>query len=621
MERIVTPGAFDPPWDERKRTVMKLMQSQQSRFSMYLYLMLGIVFLLGLSFFVLAFEQDKYERALEKRTLSIRLAEELRQSSNDLTRLVRTYVTTGDRTFKDQFQAVVDIRDGRRPRPINYNLAYWDFKAGGTDPGATAADAAGETVALLELMRRAGVTEAELGNLARSKARSDELVRIENQAMALVEENTPTDPAKRDRALRMLVDEHFLSLKAEVMRPIVETERMITERTQVAVDTAHQRLQAAIASLFIFGALLVVLILKLQQKLRLIIGCSIPDLQRTIARLRSGDFLTPVPLDARNPDSVLGWIAQTQRKLAQLDLTHFKAIVDSSDDAIISKTSRGIIASWNQGAEKIFGYTAGEMIGKPMQTIIPESRLHEEPEILERIARGEKVDHFETQRLHRDGHLVDVSVTISPIRDQSGTVIGASKIARDISRAKAAEAEIQRLAFYDTLTGLANRRLLQDRLQQTLARASRDQTYFAVLFLDLDNFKALNDTRGHEAGDELLKEAARRLQDGVRESDTVARFGGDEFVIILNGQSGKDHPSTDWLPTVAQKIIASFTRPFQFFDFTHTCTTSVGAVLYTGQPCTASDLLKQADHAMYQAKYAGKNGLHIFKPDTPLRAS
>lgn len=591
---------------------MTFWKNHPSRFSLYLYMMLCIVCLLLASFVVLAFEQGKYERALDKREVSIRLAEELRQSSNDLTRLVRAYVTTGNPAFKAQFQAVVDIRDGERPRPLNYSLAYWDIKASKAGNESDTVEPQGEAIPLLELMRQAGVTPQELDHLKQSKARSDVLVRIEHQAMALIEEDTPTNPNKRERALKMLVDERYLSIKAEVMQPIMLTERLITERTQAAVHDAQLRLHWAMVALFVLGALLVVLIVKLRQQLLWIIGCSVPELQKTIADLGSGDFVSPIEVSQERADSVLGWIAQTQRKLAQLDLMHIKAIVDSSDDAIISKTTQGIIASWNLGAEKIFGFTAEEMIGKPMQTIIPRDHQHEEPDILARIARGEKVDHFETQRLRSNGQLVDVSVTISPVHDQKGRVIGSSKIARDISKAKSAEAEIHRLAFYDTLTGLANRRLLQDRLQLTLAKAHRDKTNFAVLFLDLDNFKALNDGHGHEAGDALLREVAHRLNQCVRDSDTVARFGGDEFVMILNSQQDHDAHATAWVETVMQKIITHLARPYQILDITHTCTTSVGATLYTGQPCSTSDLLRQADQAMYEAKTAGKNGYRIF---------
>lgn len=600
---------------------MKLWQHQSLRYRLYLAMMLSIVGLLGVSFVFVAREQDRYQQTLNQRATSIRLAEELRQSSNDLTRLVRTYVATGNPVFKEQFRAVVEIRDGKRPRPLNYSLAYWDFKAVAPGGQAQEDDPPGEAVPLLELMRRAGVNDAELEYLRSSKASSDQLVEIENRAMALIEEDSPTDPAKREEALSLVFGERFLSIKAEVMRPIVESERMIIERTQRAVDTAHFRLQIAIASLFILGSLLVFLIFKLRQQLQLIIGCSIPELQQTIAALGHGDFLTPIKVDRKNADSVLGWIAQTQRKLAQLDLLHFRAIVESSDDAIISKTVKGVVASWNRGAERIFGYTADEIIGQPMMMIIPPERQHEEPEILARIERGEKVDHFETQRLHRDGHLIDVSVTISPLCDSFGRVIGASKIARDISKSKAAEAEIQRLAFHDTLTGLANRRLLMDRLKNSLAKASRSNTCFAVLFLDLDNFKTLNDTQGHEAGDELLKEVSVRLKECVRESDTVARFGGDEFVVLLDSNRGYGVGSLEWLELVMRKIITRLSSPYHVFAITHSCTASIGAAIYAGQRCTAADLLKQADQAMYEAKSSGKNRYSIVLDSEPMTAS
>lgn len=590
---------------------MKKGLNLPSRFQAYLYAMFGIVILLLCSFIVVVFEQARYQQAVESRTTSIRLAEELRQSSSDLARLVRTYVITGNPEYKEQFNAVVEIRDGKRPRPLDYSVAYWDFKALENPDARQSTDNQGEAIALVELMRQAGVTETELANLKKSKAKSDELVEIEHKAMALIEEDVPTLPEKRNQALSMLADTSFLTMKAHIMRPIIETELMIMQRTKQAVDTANQRLKYATASLFLLGALLVFLIFKVGQELKFIIGCSIQELSQTLERLGRGDFMTPIVVDEEKRNSVLGWIAATSQKLAELNLAHFKAIVDSSDDAIISKNINGIIASWNKGAERMFGYRADEMIGQPLTQIIPAERLPEEPEILDKIARGFKVDHFETQRVHRNGTLVDLSVTISPIYGQNGDVIGASKIARDISRAKIAEAEIQRLAFYDSLTGLANRSLLQDRLNSTLHRALREHSTFSLLFLDLDNFKTLNDKYGHDAGDELLKEVARRLSGTVRATDTVARIGGDEFIILLDGPPEDDTNPNNWVEHTIQKLITQIAQPFYLSNVTHRCSVSVGAVLFTGQPTTTSELLKRADQAMYQAKSAGKNTFHI----------
>lgn len=587
---------------------MPISTVPHKRFTTYLYTMLGVVLLLGLAFVVLLREQLRYQEAIQQRELSLHLAEELRQSSTDLARLVRSYVITGDIHYREYFDSVVAIRDGLQPRPADYHLAYWELKVLENSGFMPARKETGETIALLELMRRTGFTEVELSKLVEAKRHSDELVAIERQAMQLADRE-PRQPSNRDKALWMLADYNFIELKAKVMQPIIDAQQMVISRTQNAVDIAKQRLSIATSFLFVMSGTLVLLILLLGREIRRLIGCSVQDLQSTLTRLGQGDFLTPIKAQEQN--SVLGWIAHTQRQLASLNLKHFKAIIESSDDAIISKNTESIIASWNTGAERMFGYNAEDMIGTSIRRLIPQERELEEDEILEKITRGQKVEHFHTQRLHRDGHLIDLSVSISPIYNEHGHVIGASKIARDISRAKAAEAEIHRLAFYDTLTGLANRRLLIERLTQAINRYGRDQASFAVLFLDLDNFKSLNDTLGHEAGDTLLEEVARRLLEAVRKTDIAARLGGDEFVLLINLHQ-LPQASTQWLGTVVEKLRKSIASPYSIQGTSHTCTTSIGGVIYSGQDCSAVTLLSQADHAMYQAKRKGKNQFYLY---------
>ncbi|MGP0175179.1 diguanylate cyclase domain-containing protein [Pseudomonas sp. NCHU5208] len=578
------------------------------RFTHYLYAMLAVVLMLGLAFAVLLHEQIRYQQAVEQRRLSLNLAEELRQSSADLARMMRSYVITGERRYLDHFDSVVAIRDGLRPRPAHYNLAYWELKAIESPDAHANHENRGETIALIELMRRTGFTEGELSKLIEAKKNSDALVEIERTAMQLAD-SEPRQPHNRDRALALLADQHFITLKAKVMQPIIEAQQMIITRTQNAVDMAQQRLSIATLFLFVMCGTLLALILLLGREIRRLLGCSIQYLQHTLNRLGHGDFLTPIK--AQDNNSVLGWIARTQRQLASLNLMHFKALVESSDDAIISKSTESIIASWNAGAERMFGYSADEMIGTSIRRLIPEERAFEEDEILEKITRGEKVEHFQTQRLHRDGHLIDISVTISPIYSEDGRIIGASKIARDISSAKAAQAEIHQLAFYDTLTGLANRRLLLERLTQAIDRYSRDQASFAVLFLDLDNFKQLNDTLGHEAGDALLEEVGQRLQDTLRKTDTAARLGGDEFVLLINLHQSYICDN-QWLLSVVEKVKTRIAAPYSIHGTAHSCTTSIGGVIYAGQDCTAMELLSQADQAMYQAKRQGKNQFHLY---------
>ncbi|MBI5438451.1 MAG: EAL domain-containing protein [Nitrosomonadales bacterium] len=183
-----------------------------------------------------------------------------------------------------------------------------------------------------------------------------------------------------------------------------------------------------------------------------------------------------------------------------------------------------------------------------------------------------------------------------------------------ITQRKRAEEEIKNLAFYDPLTQLPNRRLLMDRLKQALASSARSGREGALLFIDLDNFKALNDTLGHDVGDLLLQQVAQRLESCVREGDTVARLGGDEFVVMLEDLSEDDLESAAQAETVGDKILSTLNQPYQFATHEHRSTPSIGVTLFSDHAQNQDELLKQADIAMYQAKKAGRNSLRFFDP-------
>ena len=183
----------------------------------------------------------------------------------------------------------------------------------------------------------------------------------------------------------------------------------------------------------------------------------------------------------------------------------------------------------------------------------------------------------------------------------------------DLTERKQAEEEIKQLAFYDHLTQLPNRRLLLDRLQQALVNSERDKTHGALLFIDLDNFKTLNDTLGHDQGDLLLQQVASRIIAGVRESDTVARFGGDEFVVMLTGLSGNIEEAAAQTQKIGWKIIGNLNQIYSLAGYEHYCSASIGITLFIAQDSTLDDLLKRADIAMYQAKAAGRNTLCFFE--------
>lgn len=577
----------------------------------YIYTMLLMVILFLLSLFLLVNEQFKYEQSIKNKEHIVNLAAELRQSSNDLARLARTYIITNNPIHMEQFNAAVEIREGIRPRPKNYTITYWDTIPLNKKPIAEHEENQ-ESVSLIEIMRRSGIHPNEFDKLMASKKKSDYLVTVERKAMALIYNDPAPSKEKRDEALTMLANEQFLNAKASIMQPIIEAEKMIIDRTQRAVERANNRLVLVTFVLFLIGGSLIFLIFKVGRQLQLILGCPIQELQENINNLGRGDFLTSIKVSPENSESILGWLSKTQRLLAELNLSHFKAIIDSSDDAIISKDINGCIASWNGGAEKVFGYTKEEMIGKPITTIIPKERIIEEKEILLKISKGEKINHFETQRLHKNGNLIDVSVTISPIYNINGVIIGASKIARDISKEKAADAKIKRLALFDELTGLANRRLLDDRLKKLYLSALREKFCFAILFIDLDNFKSLNDSKGHDAGDILLKDTANRLLSCVRKSDTVSRFGGDEFIILLKGQHLSEIKDLGWVDKITSDIIKSISRPYVIFGNPHFCTASIGVSIYNGGEISTKELITQADKAMYIAKKNGRNCYQIY---------
>jgi len=297
----------------------------------------------------------------------------------------------------------------------------------------------------------------------------------------------------------------------------------------------------------------------------------------------------------------MGWRAVGVRSTspgsqASAETSLLAALVKSSDDAIVATSLDGRMLTWNQGAELLYGYRADEVLGSNVALLAPSDRTGEPAAILNRVAAGERIDQYETVNRRKDGTLIDVAVTVSPIQDALGRVIGASAIARDITRQKRIEALLAHQALHDPLTELPNRVLLRDRIQQALARAEREGTSIAVCFLDLDGFKALNDKCGHRVGDQVLQVVAARLRDVVRADDTVARLGGDEFVIVCH------HVRSDaQVRRIAQRIAAAVATPVNVEGAEIVVQASVGAVL--GEPETAPEsLLHQADSAMYHAK-------------------
>ena len=213
-----------------------------------------------------------------------------------------------------------------------------------------------------------------------------------------------------------------------------------------------------------------------------------------------------------------------------------------------------------------------------------------------------------------DGERRWYAVNGEPVFDATGAFTGYHGTGSDISARKQAERKINELAFFDQLTGLPNRTLLLDRLKQAILSGSRSDNHGALLIIDLDNFKTLNDTRGHDVGDLLLTQAAERLKLGLREGDTVARLGGDEFVVLLTGLSSDEADAAAAAEIIAEKCLAALDQSYTLGETVHHSTASIGVTLFKGGVANSDDLLKQADLAMYKSKTAGRNAVRFFDP-------
>jgi diguanylate cyclase (GGDEF)-like protein/PAS domain S-box-containing protein len=304
----------------------------------------------------------------------------------------------------------------------------------------------------------------------------------------------------------------------------------------------------------------------------------------------------------------------TEQRQKEEERARLALIVESSNDAIFSISLDGVITSWNRGAENVFGYTAGEIIGRQIFTIIPPERFDERARILQMTLCGDQVRHFETTRIKKDGSQIDVSISSSPILNADGKIIGNAVIARDVTERRKMEEIIKHQAHHDTLTDLPNRQLFMNFLSLELAQARRNEKRLALLFLDLDGFKQVNDTLGHCYGDRLLQGVAQRLKACIRESDTVARLGGDEFTVLM-----PDLVQTDDVGIVLKKILGVFETPFVLDDVAADTTASIGVCMFPDDGEYVEELMKKADIAMYAAKGSGGNSYQFYNAEINAR--
>jgi diguanylate cyclase (GGDEF)-like protein/PAS domain S-box-containing protein len=300
---------------------------------------------------------------------------------------------------------------------------------------------------------------------------------------------------------------------------------------------------------------------------------------------------------------------------AQKQELRVAAVAFESQEAMLVADARHNILRVNRACCRITGYQPEELIGRRPDVL--QFRRGDAPLPPERIATldGREEWSGELEVLRRDGTPVPLWISVTAVRSQRDEVTHYVYAASDMTERKRAEEEIRKLAFYDPLTRLPNRRLLMDRLTHALSISERTGAEGALLFIDLDKFKTLNDTRGHHVGDLHLMQVAERLQACLRDCDTVARWGGDEFIVLLEGLGDDVDVAARHAGLVSQKILASLNEPYRLQGQEHHSSPSIGVVMFRGRTLSADELLKRADLAMYQAKSSGRNTVSVYDPE------
>lgn len=346
----------------------------------------------------------------------------------------------------------------------------------------------------------------------------------------------------------------------------------------------------------------------------------IQDLQHKINDIRtSGDLSMRIGLDGKHPDinkiaqSVNSFIGNLERATRETNM--LAKVVENSEEAILVTDASQNIVFVNGSFERITGYRFDEVIGRNPRILKSGMQDADHYKNMWREINGKGSWKGEIFNRRKNGQIFPEWQSISAVKNSQGVVTNYVSIFMDITKRKEAEEHINRMANFDALTGLANRNLLNDRLSQALLNAHRKGSKVAVMFLDLDNFKNINDGHGHSAGDALLKIVAKRLLECIREGDTVARQGGDEFILLLPDVDG-----TQGVTKVAEKILNSVASPYSIAGHEMHVSVSIGIAVYPDDGESVDVIFKNADTAMYNAKQDGRDRYRLFTPDMTAAA-
>jgi len=577
-----------------------------------------------IAFLVTAFLYFKAEqevgRVEELRYQSYTLADELRQSSDELTRMVRTYVATDDVRYKQYYQEILDIRNGKSPRPRQYTSIYWALKL--ADSSATNHNA-GPAIPLRTLIKNSAFPDQELGKLLEAENYSNELAVIERDVMRLHDYAKKRSDVDSHKILLRLHDADYHRAKLKIMQPISELYVLMAKRTDASISQAKKSAYLMLAA---SGALLLAMlsiIFRAYTRVHRILGADAATIHAHLLRIGRGELNTPIKSNLS--DSVFSHLSNMQNQLKQHihektkieDELRIAALAFESQEGIFITDADNLIIRVNRAFINITGYSAADVYGKNPSFF--QSGRHDKNYYMS-IWDGLKNTNTWTGEIwncRKDGEVYPAQIHITAVRDEHGILKNYVATFVDITQRKHASAEIERLAFYDPLTKLPNRRLLMDRINQVRVTCMRNDTLGALLFIDLDHFKNLNDTLGHNVGDLLLQQVAGRISSSVREIDTVARIGGDEFVVLLAGLNKITEKCVIEVKSIIKQINTALKQPYQLDQRIHTMTCSIGIALFNEMHQSGNDLLKQADIAMYRAKLEGRNTFKFF--DTTMQ--
>jgi two-component system CheB/CheR fusion protein len=300
----------------------------------------------------------------------------------------------------------------------------------------------------------------------------------------------------------------------------------------------------------------------------------------------------------------------TVLKEVEAELKLAACVFDNTLDGVLITDVNGVILSVNPGFVEITGYTLEESVGQTPHILHSDRHDQAFYTYMWQEIKTKGRWHGEIWNRRKDGELYLQRMTISMVRDETGEPIHYVSVFSDITALWRKDEHIRHLAFHDALTDLPNRTLLMDRINQQVLHANREENHFALMFLDLDGFKLVNDQLGHKFGDDLLKDVAERLLALVRRTDTVARVGGDEFIFLLNNPQGRAE-----IIEVANRIVASINEPIEILGEVLQIGVSLGIATFPDDGDTAADLIRHADSAMYAAKSRGKNNIRFFLAD------